>query len=304
VVDTSQSMRDYVENFRANLPAGITYDPILSRYFCNDRRFLNEWEVERYLNYINKFGFTSFPSSLFANGEEGAWFDPSDLTTMFTDTAGTTQATVGDPVALIQDKSGNDWHLTQSTASKRPVLREDSGLYYLEFDGVDDFIGEEDYNFGGPDNVEVFVAGEYFQTAGATIVSFGGNNSSAYFISHPDGFSDAEARVRFNSGNNYAIGETPIPAAPHKSVIYAASESDTALVWARVNGVQYLTANNDTRTSGWDRDQRMLLGTFRTSSGFYSGKFYGAITRGGTRSTDETVQAVEQYLADKSGTTL
>ena len=59
MVDTSQSMRDYVENFRANLPAGITYDPILSRYFCNDRRFLNEWEVERYLNYIKKFGFTT-----------------------------------------------------------------------------------------------------------------------------------------------------------------------------------------------------------------------------------------------------
>ena len=248
-------------------------------------------------------GFT--PAALFTNGEAGAWFDPSDATTMFTDTAGTTQATVGDPVALIQDKSGNDWHLTQSTASKRPVLREDSGLYYLEFDGVDDFIGGEEYNFGGPDNVEVFTASEYTAVQSTqTVFTFGGNSSSGYFISHPDAFIDYEIRVRMNGGNNFGVGETPIPAAPHKSVIYAASESDTALVWARVNGVQYLTADNNTRTSGWNLEQQMLLGTFTTTFGLYSGKFYGAITRGGTRSTDETVQAVEQYLADKSGTTL
>jgi len=45
------------------------------------------------------------PLSLFANGEPGVWYDPSDLTTMFTDTAGTTQAAVGQAVALMLDKS-------------------------------------------------------------------------------------------------------------------------------------------------------------------------------------------------------
>ena len=52
-------MTDYVEAFRANLPAGITFDATLNRYFCNDKRYLNEWEVEAYLNYIKKFGFTA-----------------------------------------------------------------------------------------------------------------------------------------------------------------------------------------------------------------------------------------------------
>ena len=45
------------------------------------------------------------PLSLFSSGEQGAWYDPSDLSTMFTDTAGATPATVGDPVALLLDKS-------------------------------------------------------------------------------------------------------------------------------------------------------------------------------------------------------
>jgi hypothetical protein len=45
------------------------------------------------------------PATLFALSEPGVWYDPSDLTTMFTDTAGTTQAAVGQAVALVLDKS-------------------------------------------------------------------------------------------------------------------------------------------------------------------------------------------------------
>ena len=46
------------------------------------------------------------PAILFASGEVGAWYDPSDLTTMFTDTAGTTPVTTpGQTVALMLDKS-------------------------------------------------------------------------------------------------------------------------------------------------------------------------------------------------------
>jgi hypothetical protein len=42
------------------------------------------------------------PSVLFASGEAGDWFDPSDLSRMFTDTAGTTPVTAdGQSVALI-----------------------------------------------------------------------------------------------------------------------------------------------------------------------------------------------------------
>jgi hypothetical protein len=45
------------------------------------------------------------PASLFASGEEGAWYDPSDLTTLYQDAAGITLAGVGDPVGLMLDKS-------------------------------------------------------------------------------------------------------------------------------------------------------------------------------------------------------
>lgn len=62
------------------------------------------------------------PLSLFANGEQGVWYDPSDLTTMFQDTAGTIPAGFGEPVGLIRDKSGNGNHASQATATARPTL--------------------------------------------------------------------------------------------------------------------------------------------------------------------------------------
>ena len=43
---------------------------------------------------------------LFVNGEQGFWFDPNDLSTMFKDSVGTTPVTaVGQPVGIILDKS-------------------------------------------------------------------------------------------------------------------------------------------------------------------------------------------------------
>jgi hypothetical protein len=45
------------------------------------------------------------PASLFAAGEQGAWYDPSDLTTLFQDSAGITPVTaVEQPVGLMLDK--------------------------------------------------------------------------------------------------------------------------------------------------------------------------------------------------------
>lgn len=64
-----------------------------------------------------------YAASLFASGEQGAWYDPSDLTTMFQDAAGTTPVTgVEQPVGRILDKSGRGNRATQTTTASRPTL--------------------------------------------------------------------------------------------------------------------------------------------------------------------------------------
>lgn len=79
------------------------------------------------------------PLTLFSLGEQGAWYDPSDLTTMFQDAAGTTPVTaVEQAVGRILDKSGRGNHASQSTSASRPVLRARYNLltYSEEFDNA------------------------------------------------------------------------------------------------------------------------------------------------------------------------
>lgn len=60
--------------------------------------------------------------ALFAGGVVGVWFDPNDRSTLFQDTAGTTQITApGQAVKLMKDKSGNGKHATQSTTAQCPI---------------------------------------------------------------------------------------------------------------------------------------------------------------------------------------
>jgi len=52
------------------------------------------------------FGDEFSPRALFAAGAQGVWYDPSDFSTLFQDSAGTTPVTaVGQPVGLMLDKS-------------------------------------------------------------------------------------------------------------------------------------------------------------------------------------------------------
>ena len=77
--------------------------------------------------------------SLFASGEQGAWYDPSDFSTMFQDSAGTTPVTaVEQPVGLIRDKSGRNNHASQATSTSRPVLSARVNLltYSEQFDNA------------------------------------------------------------------------------------------------------------------------------------------------------------------------
>ena len=78
------------------------------------------------------------PASLFASGEDGAFFvvSPSHA---FQDTVGGTPTGVGDPIGALRDLSGNGNHWSQTDLARRPILREDSGKFYFQRD-ADNFI--------------------------------------------------------------------------------------------------------------------------------------------------------------------
>jgi hypothetical protein len=77
-------------------------------------------------------------AALFGNDEQGAFYDPSDLSTLLQDSAGTTPVTAdGQPVGLMLDLSGNDNHATQETTSAKPLHKVD-GISFARSDGFDD----------------------------------------------------------------------------------------------------------------------------------------------------------------------
>ena len=98
------------------------------------------------------------PSSLFAAGEQGAWYDPSDLTTMFQDRAGTMPVTAdGQTVGKILDKSGRGNHAVAPSDAARPLYKTSGGLDWLQFDGVDDSLSTAGIDFSSTNKRSVFI---------------------------------------------------------------------------------------------------------------------------------------------------
>jgi hypothetical protein len=70
------------------------------------------------------------PASLGASLD--AWWDVSDLSTLYSDLAGTTPAAVDGPVGYIADKSADGRHLAAPTNAHRGTLRQAGSVYYIE----------------------------------------------------------------------------------------------------------------------------------------------------------------------------
>lgn len=237
------------------------------------------------------------PATLFANSERGFWYDPSDLTTMWTDTAGTIQASVGDAVARIDDKSGNGLHATQSTVADRPILRQSGGLYYLEFDGAGDKLVSGSTNSGFSAGFEI--------TAGVRLIA--GNTSSDRIVNFFP-FARGGFQLIYHNGNNRheflvlnqggssarAVASTESP--PATRVITGSADLSAPEISIHIDGVQEGTA---TPTS---------TGMFNKSSSYdffdsYEGYMYQLILVSrpytGTEKAD-----TENYTAGKTGITL
>jgi hypothetical protein len=120
------------------------------------------------------------PAALFFAGEQGAWYDPSDFSTMFQDTAGSTPVTaVEQPVGRINDKSGRGNNATQGTAAARPTLRARYNLLTYS----EQFNNAAWTDFGTPSvSANAAVAPDGTTTADlVTIATSGHGKSSAFF---------------------------------------------------------------------------------------------------------------------------
>jgi hypothetical protein len=244
----------------------------------------------------------SLRAALFA-GTQGVWYDPSDVSTVFQDAAGTIAGAVDQPVGRILDISGNGNHASQSVEADRPTLRSSGGLFWLEFvAGVNDELRTNAFL----ENSLGFycVAGLSMDSRTAltsSSVFFGvGSKGAASSSTNIAGMAErtdvvqdllAAQRITTSAGsalarNFYSIGSAFIGEASQESGLIAARVNNNQRVIARYSSSDSPTANN--------------------SLAIQSGnamKFFGGIFV--KREIDESMKGLcRQFLAAKSGVTL
>lgn len=253
------------------------------------------------------------PARLFANGEAGAWYDPSDLSTMFQDSAGTTPVTAaGQPVGLILDKSGNGYHASQPTSTARPLFQIDgSGNCYLAFDGVDDSLSTSAIDMTGTDKVTVFGGNSSLGTSGIQIRTEFSTNSD----STSGSFSIASPVVAiwdyFQLNGTSRVDVDVVDAAyVNPKTIVVSCEFDISgsgvltEIFPRINGVvPPLQPRGVSAGTGNFGNHPLFIGSRAGSSYFFYGNIYSLII-GGELYDAATVIEAETWVADKTGVTL
>ncbi len=250
------------------------------------------------------------PVSMFSAGEQGAWYDPGDISTLFQDAEGVIPVTAsGQVVGRMLDKSGRGNHATQSTAGSKPILRNAGGLWYLEFDGVDDFLVTGAINLSGVDKVSVFAGvRKLSDSAIGTVVGLSSTPSAAgaFELSAPGAPATYRFAGRSSAGEaGLATAQTSASyVAPQTSVIsgvadFALSAGEFKI---RANGV-LAGASASLANTGAFSVSPLYIGRRGGSSLPFSGNIYGLVVRG-SLTDDPGIAAIEKYLAARSGVAL
>ena len=256
--------------------------------------------------------FSEYVQKLFSNGEQGFFYDPNDLSTMFQDAAGTVPVTaVGQPVGLIRDKSGRNNHAFQTTSASRPILRQNAttGAYYLEFDGSDDFLQTNNIDFTGTDKVSLFAGVRKLSDANTGIVAeFSGsstNNISSFTMYAPAtaaspgfGFRSRGANSPHTNGDSYASS----PLSPVSTVLtgFGGISTDTSIL--RINSVQSAQSSLDQGTGNYG-NYPLYIGRRNGSQFPFTGHIYSLIGVGRLATESETT-TIEKELAKRLGVTI
>ena len=223
------------------------------------------------------------PSSLFSSGEQGVWYDPSDLTTMFQDDTSGAPAVIGQPVGLMLDKSqgallgsevitngdfatdsgwglGSDWSIAggvaSATNSTNDNLRQNRTLvdgksYLITFTIVSISSGAVLVRFGG----DTQVSSEEFSEVGTyTVILEANSTSTSFIIRSRDSFTGSIDNVSVKEIlGNYAIQTTstkrPVlarhPEGGIRNLLSYTQEFDD---WSKSNAT--VTANQATAPDG------------------------------------------------------
>lgn len=227
------------------------------------------------------------PATLFVGGIQGGWWDPSDFTSMFQDTAGTVPITAaGQVVARINDKSGNNNHLLQATAGNRPTIQQDgNGLFYLDYDGTADLMAAVGPGALAQPNEAIFAV--FFDTLGFIRHIYDGIGASARnaILFQSDGTPQLYAGAVVTAGA--VISATTL------YVIEGLFNGASSVM--RINGTAGSTVN-----PGAQALDGIRIGGFDAGAAPFDGRWYGGLVRNAEFDATQRTN-ITNYMKAKCG---
>ena len=234
------------------------------------------------------------PLSLFLSGEQGVWYDPSYINTLFQDAAGTTPVTAtGQPVGRVLDKSGRSNHATQPTAASRLLFNIDTVQAKLTGDGIDDNIASSAaVPWLTGEGVSAFFAVAYKRDSGVG------------YVVHCDGGVFALAGQAFSllanaEGSDIVVVggvSIPIPTSTAITVISIAFNKTTGAGLLSVNGA----AETNVSVGTFSQTIKQMRIFSREGGAYFNGSVYGVVSVAGIPPLS-TRQAVVGYLQSRAG---
>ena len=259
-----------------------------------------------------KTGFETSVRNLFANQEQGFFYDPNDLTTMWQDAAKLLPVTgEGQPVWHILDKSGNNNHAFATSSASRPILQRNAttGAYYLAFDGADDFLQTANIDFTSTDKVSLFAG--LNRTGNATVgtlletgSSFS-NPTGGFGIQCPVGAGESTLNLMASAGGSKVL--TGAVVSPDMLVYsgFIDLSKTTAIeqINFKVNGVLVNTTRGYLAGNGNLANVSVYIGRRAGIFRPFNGHIYSLIGIGRLTSDSETI-ALEKAIAKNTGVPL
>ena len=203
----------------------------------------------------------------------------------------------------VREIPGN--HAFQTTATSRPILRQDAnGKYYLYTDGIDDFMVTNSIDFTGTDKMTVVTGLRKIGTAPSVPIELStatNTNAGAFGVYTQAGTNS----YSFASRGTGSAATSQSPAAyvpPITNVITGIANISAQLNQLRVNGSVSATV---TTSQGSGNFGNYPLYLFRRGGTLvpFNGNFYGLIVRG-AETQDALLNPGQKYIAGKTGVSL
>lgn len=232
------------------------------------------------------------------------WLDPSDITTLFTDTAGTTQVTAhGDVVARINNKGSAGGFFSQSTSAARPIYQDVGGLKYLLFDNTDDTMTSTLTlnNVIANNAYDIAVAGAVgnrLASASWAIPSILGDAGAGYFgVAGNSSLTSPAGNVAGLRAYNWSTGENAA------SVSYT-NGTDFCFMQRHDTGNLVVSINGGTEATSASGNTLIMTGTLVLMKTVpVNGKFYGAVVCNSVLSSGNRA-SLQTWMGSKAGLTL